>query len=269
MIDWILGCLGILGTTAIVVAGVYIVRSRPWYTSLDSHNDYLNYIYAVIGLMYGVFLAFTTIAVWEVFSDAEKSVVTEVSDISLLWRNAEALPLETRDSLQKHILEYCNAVVEDEWKTMAQYHIKSIKADQAAEHLWKDVYACRPDSSIQSQTFYEHTVATLNSFSQHRRQRLMYSRSELPGVLWVFLIVGAAITLMYPYLFYTTHPRLQALALGVLSILICASMFLSFSLQHPFSGEVSVKPDAFEVLIANLHSRQSEHGSSDSNLQYR
>ena len=254
MSSWVVGFLVVLASIMLAVAGVFIVRRQSWYHRLDSHSDYLNYIYAVIGLIYGVFLAFTTIAVWQEYSDAEKSVNTEVTDLSMLWRDAQQLDSSTRTSIQTHLISYCDAVINSEWKTMSEMHKKSKEADEQYEALWSTMYKCN-ETDQTKQIYYTQCLTMLNNLGQHRRLRVMYSTAELPLVLWSFLVLGAVITICFPYLFYTAHPKLQSIAIGILTALIAASLFLALSLQHPFSGDISVKPAAFELLKANLVER--------------
>ena len=45
-------------------------------------------MYSMIGLVYGVYLAFTIIAVWEQFSAAEEVTTAEATHLSELWRDA-------------------------------------------------------------------------------------------------------------------------------------------------------------------------------------
>ena len=64
---------------AVAVAGVYVVRRRLGYQTLEPNNEFAGFMYSMIGLVYGVFLAFTIIAVWEQFSAAEEVVTSEAT----------------------------------------------------------------------------------------------------------------------------------------------------------------------------------------------
>lgn len=49
-----------------------LVRRRFHYTVMEPNNEFAGFMYSMIGLVYGVYLAFTIIAVWEQFSVAEE-----------------------------------------------------------------------------------------------------------------------------------------------------------------------------------------------------
>jgi len=77
------------------------VRRRAEYTVLEANNEFAGFMYSMIGLVYGVYLAFTIIAVWEQFSAAEEVTTAEATHLSELWRDAEVLRVEDRNAIQQ------------------------------------------------------------------------------------------------------------------------------------------------------------------------
>ena len=70
--------------------------------------------------------------------------------------------------------------------------------------------------------------------------------------------MGGAVTLAFTFLFGTKHVWAHALVTALLAVLISFSLFLVFSLQYPFSGDVSVKPEAFQDLLRSFEERKQD-----------
>src|SRR5262249_55538075 len=192
---------------------------------------------STIGLVYGVFLAFTVIVVWQEFSDAERTVTNEVSNVSMLWRDAQVFPEAVRTEIQSRLLAYSKEVVTSEWSSMSYEGWKSKNAGDAYQEIWNTYYRFGPQTQTET-LYYQESLHQLNELGIQRRIRLMHSRSGLPLVVWLFLIFGAIVTMIFPYMFWTKHASVQATIVALLAGLIISSLFLTFSLQHPFTGEV-------------------------------
>jgi hypothetical protein len=242
---------------AFSVAGVFFVRRMKWHPLLEESNQFAGYVYSTIGLIYGVFLAFTVIVVWQEYSEADKCVANEVSNVSMLWRDAQVIPEPTRTELQERLIVYSREVINSEWATMGHEGWKSKAAGDAYQAVWDAYYKYKPQTQ-QEILYYQETLHQLNELGIQRRLRLMHSRSGLPLVIWLFLIFGAIVTMVFPFMFWTKHARIQATMVALLSGLIVSSLFMTFSLQHPFTGSVSIKPDAYEVLLSSLEERKAQ-----------
>ena len=55
------------------VAGVIVVRRIVPQEKLTENNDYAGFTYGILGLIYGIYLAFTVVVVWQQFEDAADS----------------------------------------------------------------------------------------------------------------------------------------------------------------------------------------------------
>src|SRR5579883_2735977 len=54
-------------------------------------NDVAGFIYAVVGPLYAILLAFVVFVVWGHFEDAKTGVATEANEAAGIWRQATAL----------------------------------------------------------------------------------------------------------------------------------------------------------------------------------
>ena len=245
----------IVGSTAIFASiGVFIVRRIKSYKILRENNEFASITYPVVGLVYGVFLAFTIIIAWEKFSEAEHCAIYEVTHLSELWRNAQVFEPTKRHQILSKLKDYVRAVQEEEWATMAAGGKAGKVTKKAYEDIWNCYYDYEPKKERQK-AFYGTSIDQLNEVGRYRRQRLMISSYKVPGILWVFVIVGGIITIALNYLIGTKSAWSQAIINGLIAALIAFSIFLVFSLQRPFSGGVNISNAPFERLLKSFDQR--------------
>ena len=56
------------------------------------HNDVAGFVFAILGAIYGVLLAFVVIVVWEQFNEANQHAENEGSSAIVLFRSMSAYP---------------------------------------------------------------------------------------------------------------------------------------------------------------------------------
>ena len=240
----------------VVLCGVYLLRRRVEYPVLEENNEFAGFMYSMIGLVYGVYLAFTIIAVWEQFSSAEDVAVSEATHLSALWRDAQTMRAEDRAAIQQELLAYTDSVVRDEWPSMARDHGASPRTSGIYEDLWRRYYAVQLDAGNAVQmAFYQEMIRRLNDMGMLRRRRLLAANSELPPLMWILLLVGAVVTILFTFLFGTRHAWTQYVVIGVVTGLVAFSILLVDAMQYPFSGDVSIRPDAYESVVKSMKER--------------
>jgi hypothetical protein len=73
----------IVGLTVMLsIGGMLLVRRWIPLAVLQSHNEVAGFIYAVVGVVYAVLLAFTAIVVWEQHTHAESVAAQEASELA-------------------------------------------------------------------------------------------------------------------------------------------------------------------------------------------
>ena len=251
----------IVGLTVIFsTIGVFVVRRLKSHKILSENNEFAGITYPVVGLVYGVFLAFTIIIAWEKFSEAEHSAIYEVTHLSELWRNAQVFPAVHRDRIQEKLYHYVRAVKDKEWLSMAEDGKENEETQKAYESIWMSYYSFEPKGSGQ-EIFFAESITHLNEVGQYRRQRIMFSSYELPGILWVFVIAGGIITTSLNYLIGIKSKWSQIIINALIAALIAFSIFLIASLQHPFTGDVNISNAPFESLLVSFDERKIQQNA--------
>ncbi len=243
----LLGILLVGVAVGAALAGVWLVRRRTDIESLRSHNDVAGFIIAVVGVIYGVLLAFVVIVVWERFDEAIGVADREADLVLALYRDAAAFPDQTAE-LRTRIRGYASSVVEQEWPTMASSQGDDEETDAAMESLFA-AYRSVQLSSPQQDPFRDASIQRLDDIAEARRARILASSSRLPGPMWVLVLAGGAITVAFTYFFAVSNARAHFLMVGAVAAMIALTLFLILSLGFPFSGDVAVGPSAMRDAI--------------------
>lgn len=242
------GVLIVVGSTVAAILGLLCVaRWRPRWRH-EGHNDVMGVFFSMVGVLYGILLAFVVVIVWGDFADAGSTTTTEVTRISNLARDAQVFPQAARDRIENQLVAYTSSVAKDEWPTMAHGQSSPITA-RKYEAIWNEYYRFKPKTD-QARSFYDESLSRLNELGEARRQRLLSSDTKVPLPLWVLLIGGFALTVGFTYLFKMDSLRKQAVAVGSIAALSAFVLFLVYALEHPFSGDVKVSAAPYTQLVS-------------------
>jgi hypothetical protein len=235
-------------------AAVFAVR-RVWpYPTLRENNELVGFTYAVYGLVYGVLLAFTIVATWQHFAEAEQLVIREATILSVLWRDSENFPAPIREGIHANLSAYGRSVVEREWPTMADRGRADVKSQRSYENLWLIAYRFEPATQNQ-QAFFREFLERMNEFSVTRRSRILYSRMELHVVLWLVLLLGGIPVVAYTLLFSGRHAWLQVAIMANVMLIVMLGLLVTLLLQYPFTGQGAIRPDAFREVLQSFSER--------------
>src|SRR5258706_4231528 len=167
-----------IGVMFASLVAVFIVRRLTPPEELRENNEFTGFTWAFVGLVYGVYLAFTVVVVWEHYNKADDTATNEATHLSELWRDAETLPggREVQDGLYA----YAKSVVEDDWPAMARGSAGSAKTSEIYERLWRSYYKLRPSVNDAAQVgFYQQSLRELNELGVQRRQHVLSASANL------------------------------------------------------------------------------------------
>jgi Protein of unknown function (DUF4239) len=233
--------------TGIVMASsvffMMLVRKKIGHAILEKHNDVAGFIYAVVGIVYAVLLAFVVIVVWEFFRTAEAKVYEEVKFMSALFRDAGVFGEPHHAAIQNEIVNYTNIVINEEWPLMneGKSSTKALDSLRQIFYLYKKI---QPQNDYE-RIWYQETIAQLNNFSSARNQRILAGKAAVPGFMWIVLIFGGMITIGFSFLFGTINTWAHILMVASLAGIITLTLLMIFALDHAFQAIIVVEPDAF------------------------
>ena len=234
----------VVGTAvALAIGGMLLVRRSVTLAGLEKHNLVAGNIYAVVGVVHAVLLAFIAIVVWQQHTLAKTRVEQEANELGDLYRDAQAFPEKVRIRLHNQIRTYTRVVVEKEWPAMATGEA-SPEAWEAYNQLWLAYQQFQPRNAYEN-AWYGESLGRLNQLGDHRRLRLLANRSAVPRIMWVVLLGAGMITIGFSCFFGTENIWAHALMVAALAATISLVLFLILALDQPFSGVAAVEPEAF------------------------
>lgn len=246
----LLGFLLIVGSVILSVAALAVVRPYVRRNLREYHNDVAGFLFAVIGVVYGVLAAFVVFAVWQQYTTVDTAASNESATLVALYQEAQPLPPSIRDAIQGALRDYTSVVVNREWHDMAHGRT-SAPVREKFDRVYA-VYGRVDPRTPRERALYSQSLILLDQLAVQRAFRVHASRSTLPGAFWFVLIVGAILTLGFSMLFYMEHPIVQGIMTGSLAALIAAMLFLVFAINHPFAGAFKVAPQDFQDALADF-----------------
>jgi Protein of unknown function (DUF4239) len=214
----------------------------PWEKRRE-HNEQIGWQLSVLGTTYAVILGFMLYAVWTTFGVAEANADLEGNALVNIYRLAEGLPDQQRVRLQELARRYADAAIHQDWPQMAANQVPSGTSEINAD-MWKTLMSVKTASPVEI-TAEDHALYELSALAEHRRTRILQSRSRLPMVLWFVLIVGGGVTVASSCLFGSGNKVLHTLQVFAFSLLIAMALVAIADINRPFQGSVHVSKYAF------------------------
>ncbi len=247
---WLAGILVVGLTTLLAMAGPIIVRRRVGLGRLKINNEVAGFKFATVGVLYAVMLGFAVIVVWEKFSDADNVVAQEAGAAATIYRLAGGIGGQSGKNLRDGVTGYMKLAIAKDWPAMERG-----SASPDVTHALDDVYAAlfeynpedRRGAALLSEVLHQLDLVT-----QARRARLVAASGIVPGVIWLVLLGGAAVTIGFTFFFGAENLQAQTMMTGALSILICSGLLIIVVIDHPFAGAVKVGPDALSIVLEDF-----------------
>ncbi|MGO8835652.1 MAG: DUF4239 domain-containing protein [Roseiarcus sp.] len=235
--------------TAVAMCGPVLLRRWLGYERLSVNNEVAGFKFATIGVIYSVLVAFAVIVVWEKFNDAETAVVHEAAAAATLDRLA-AGPEPASAAARAALADYLNVTIEQEWPALAKGE-RSSEATKALEALYAATLRLSADGA-RSPAIVGEMLKQLDAVTQARRARLHLAAGVVPGIVWLVLICGAALTVGFTFFFGAENLHAQVLMTGVLSVLAFMALMVIVSIDHPFTGPSSVEDEPLRSVLEDF-----------------
>ncbi|MGB8481820.1 MAG: DUF4239 domain-containing protein [Acidobacteriaceae bacterium] len=233
-----------LSITCLVMLNTFWEPSRR-----SIHNDVIGWQLAILGTIYAVMIGFMLYAVWNNFQTAETNANNEANDLVNMYRAADGLPQVQRDQIQGFARNYVQSVITQEWPQMNRdatgTDANHYMAQTYVMGMWHSA-AHTPANNLAEQSNLRQVMIELSSMTEHRRIRLLESRTEMPSILWGVLVMGGIITIASSCLIGSENVPLHFVLIIALSLLISLALVAIGDIDRPFQGSVHVSPSAFQ-----------------------
>ncbi len=194
-----------------------------------------------LGIIFGLFVAFTAAQVWNDTDRANAAVTREASALRSVVLLAASFPGESEMRLRALIHRYIEEAVAQEWPTMARQTATLNIAPRALVEALQLTLALAP-GNLGQQTAQRQITTALESALDARRQRILTSRSEVHLVKWACLVLQAVCALLAIASVHSDNRLASMITMGTFATGVAASVLLILAHDRPFTGEISVGP---------------------------
>ena len=195
-----------------------------------------------VGIIFGLFVAFTAAQVWTDNEKARTEIDREASALRSVVILATSFPRESETQLRELIRRYIADVVAQEWPMMAQGTANLRAIPGVLAEALQATLALNPSSEGQK-TAQREIAAALQTALDARRQRLIISQSQVNLLKWSCLFMQALCALVAIAMVHSDNRLASGIAMGIFATGVAASMLLILAHDRPFTGEISIKPD--------------------------
>lgn len=245
---WELFIITIIISGFITGLATYIFRKIVRIKVLRSHNEVTGFLYLSIASFYALLLSFVVLIVWDQLNETHSNASKEGSSALGLYRDIKFYPdtIEAKPLLTSY-LNFVYNVVDDEFPNMAKMQA-SIKTTNAFNTVFYNMERLNPKNPAQTQLVSE-MFRHLNELAIYRGLRTTSLDTEIPSPMWLPIMFGAIITILCAMLLDIEHLKMHVFLNALLGIFIGMFLFTIILLDHPYTGELSIKPKSYQKIF--------------------
>ena len=246
------GLLCVVTFAILGIVGYYVTKPivRKLMGPPPGHNEGDDVIIGAVTLFYGLVLALIAVAVWTKFSAADDTVSQEASALRSLYRDVETYPEPDRSTLTNQLRDYTKSVIDDEWPAQQRGIVPSSVNEQVTA-FETTLFAFNPKTEGEK-VIHESAIGEYNKFIELRTLRLDSIRQGIQGSLWAILLIGAVLTIVSTYFLQLKRVLAQLTMTSFVSVMIAIIIVITAVMDHPYRGEFSVGPDAFQEAYSRM-----------------
>ena len=251
---WIVGPVLVALLAGISLVGLAVrPRILPRIRTTFEDNDFVGVMVHSIMVFYGLLLALIAVRVFESYSEASRVVSTEASAIAMLYRDAESYPEPARSEIQTALRDYVHHLIHEAWPLQRKGSIPE-GGVALMDHIQARLAAFEP-ATEEHKALHAEAWRAYNHVVDARRTRLDHLTTGLPAVMWMVVLLGAAISLSAASFFHVPDARLHAVLVAMLATFIASVIFVVIALDHPFRGDLGIRTEAYELIYNQLMAR--------------
>ena len=244
---WLFGFMVVVITVALSVLGLIVTRRIVSQERLEKASTAAEPVFTLAGVLYAVLVAFVVVVVWEQFDQAQKTTESEATAIADLLRDSEGLPAAAQPAVQQSLIAYARSVIDKEFPEMQRGESVDQQSAELTE-IWHSYIQAEPVTQSQI-AFYRESLTRLDDLGSARKVRLSGSEDEIPNELWVLLIGGGAVMLVFTYMYATSDVVIHGALIGLAAALMAFVLYLIFALEHPFVGTLAVPDSPYHQVL--------------------
>ena len=230
---------------SVLISGALLLIRRKsggrWRSQEHIHSPVFNFFTT----LYAFFIGFAIVTLWSAFLTAKTNVTREADSLMIVYRTAKHLP--GSEPFRQAVVNYVKTVIDVEWAAMEK-DAMSPEAGQRFDDIWSRFYELVSLTRTSTANF---TPISLKPPGSAPSRSTMMQGNLYPPV-WVILIFGF-LSVVYGLYFINREPTVVSLIYEFMVIfLVLACIYFIYDIDTPFSGLITVKPDAFRTVYLKM-----------------
>ncbi|ACE83688.1 putative membrane protein [Cellvibrio japonicus Ueda107] len=210
------------------------------------HNDLVSYYLAAVGVFYGITLGLISVGTYTTFTEIESTVSKEANTLGAIYVDVGSYPEPVRTQMRQQLSEFTHITIEHIWPIQRKGEI-----DDRGLHMlrqFNETLNHFEPSSMREGIIHAEVLRQFNQLLELHDERLQSVGNGMPITMYVVIVVGALLNIMVSWLFIVDNLRLHNSLNVLTAALLGLLVFLIAAMDHPFRGEYSIGPDAFEFV---------------------
>ena len=244
--NWLFGVLTVVVFVAIGLAGLFLTRNwaRRLHIIDHSHNDIVGFYLAAVTVFYGITLGLLAIATWTTYAEVQNKIDHEATVLGGLYRDISAYPEPARTVMRDDLRSYTRQVIDVGWPLQRRGIVPN-NATSTLKDFQEHLVSFEPVGERQKILAVE-AYSAYNELTQSRQARLNSVTEEMPGPLWILVIVGALVCIAVTWCFHTASFSMHFWMTVLFCALLGTMIYLIAALDNPYRGKISVSPEPLE-----------------------
>jgi hypothetical protein len=243
----------ILALCGFALAGLVLVRRHvlPRMRVRAEDSEFSGAMVQAVMVFYGLAVALISVGVFDTYSDVSKIVTLEAAELGALYQDAGTYPEPTRAELQQSLREYTEYVIHTAWPAQRQGQVARRGIEML--HRVQTAMAGFEPATEGQKILHAEALRAYNQLLEARSLRLdAVVGTGLPGVLWLLVLAGAAISLTAAFFFRVEDVRLHAVLVTLLATFIGLVIFMIFAFDRPFRGDLGLEPEPYQLVLDKI-----------------
>ncbi len=238
----------ILVVSLLLTLGLYFLR-RCWGDTERGRERLHPSIFSFFTTLYAFFLGFAIVTLWSAYLTAEANVSREADSLLSAFRVSQGLA--NSQAFRRAVADYVKAVVDMEWKSMANQSAMSGQASRRLERVWDQYLRMKPENKADND-LYISISSYLSEASRQRSSRAILLRGNLYPPVWVIIVFGF-ITVLYGLFFNHMEQNVVRIVFDLMVLfMVLSCIYFIYDIDTPFSGYIVVQPDIFKHVSARM-----------------
>ena len=224
-----------------------IIRKKIPHELLIENHAVGGFLYNAVCVIYAVLIAFVVFVIWGNLGETNSKIEREANNLLNLYYDASVYPDSIKTEIQSTIRNYVKRVTNEEWQSLADGNQDSAAVRQFIK--LNRIFMTINSNMVPNIEVLSQAMKNIHELREFRRHRILSSRTNMPDILWLVMILSSLILIAFTFFFSTKniwHQYVMTAFLVFVSVLV---LYLIYVLDHPFIGQDAIKPDAFQPLI--------------------